>query len=180
MKFALTGNTKDEIVQVLMEKFSLGKTSVYNKFKLLEISITKQGKIYGLSQEDLDNFQGLEDWLQAGNSTNTYSPIANKSAIVQSGSSEINENSTVLEGENVQESVEFLQLVRAGKEKGAGLLIAQNMIAQQCAANPDLLDPDLLQQVKESEAAIATKSVDPMKYANRFLQFMNLQESQAA
>ena len=180
MKFALTGNTKDEIVQVLMEKFSLGKTSVYNKFKLLEISITKQGKIYGLSQEDLDNFQGLEDWIQAGNSTNTYSPITHNSAIVQSASSEINENSTVLEGENVQESVEFLQLVRAGKEKGAGLLIAQNMIAQQCAANPDLLDPDLLQQVKESEAAIAPKSVDPMKYANRFLQFMNLQESQAA
>ena len=48
------------------------------------------------------------------------------------------------------------------------------MIAQQCAANPDLLDPDLLQQVKESEATIAPKSVDPMKYANRFLQFMNL------
>ncbi len=96
MKFALTGNTKDEIVQVLMEKFSLGKTSVYNKFKLLEISITKKDGIFGLSQEDLDNFQGLEDWLQAGNSTNTYSAIANKSAIVQSSSGELEENSTYL------------------------------------------------------------------------------------
>ena len=178
MEFALTGNSKDEIVQVLMEKFSLGKTSVYKRFTQLDISITKQGKIFGLTGEDLDNLQGLEDWLRDGNSTNSYSPIANKSAIVQSGSSEINENSTVLEGDNVQESVEFLQLVRAGKEKGVGLLIAQNMIAQQCAANPDLLDPDLLQQVKESEAAIAPKSQDPMKYATRFLQM--IQEPQAA
>jgi hypothetical protein len=180
MKFALTGNTKDEIVQVLMEKFSLGKTSVYNKFKLLEISITKQGKIFGLSQEDLDNFQGLEDWLQAGNSTNTYSPIANKSAIVQSSSGELEENSTYLHSENIQEPAEILQLIRAGQEKGAGALIAQNMIAQQVISNPDSLPEDLRQAVYRSEVAIAPKSVDPMKYANRFLQFMNLQESQAA
>ena len=180
MKFALTGNTKDEIVQVLMEKFSLGKTSVYNKFKSLEISITKKDGIFGLSQEDLDNFQGLEDWIQAGNSTNTYPAIANKSAIVQSSSGELEENSTYLHSENIQEPQEILQLIRAGQEKGAGALIAQNLIAQQVISNPDSLPEDLRQAVYRSEAAIAPKSVDPMKYANRFLQFMNLQESQAA
>jgi hypothetical protein len=178
MKFALTGNTKDEIVQVLMEKFSLGKTSVYNKFKLLEISITKKDGIFGLSQEDLDNFQGLEDWLQAGNSTNTYSAIANKSAIVQSSSGELEENSTYLHSENIQEPAEILQLIRAGQEKGAGALIAQNMIAQQVISNPDSLPEDLRQAVYRSEAAIAPKSADPMKYANRFLQM--IQQPQAA
>jgi hypothetical protein len=178
MKFALTGNTKDEIVQVLMEKFNLGKTSVYNKFKLLEISIAKQGKIFGLSQEDLDNFQGLEDWLQAGNSTNTYSAIANKSAIVQSGNSEIEENTTYLHSENAQEPQEILQLIRAGHEKAAGALIAQNLIAQRAVSNPDLLPDDLRQAVYRSEAAIAPKSADPMKYANRFLQM--IQQPQAA
>jgi len=179
MEFALTGNTKDEIVQVLIEKFGLGKTSIYNKFNKLDISITKQGKIYGLSQEDLDNFQGLEDWLKAGNSTNSYPPIANKSAIVQSGGGGIEEAPTYLQGENIQEPQEILQILRAGHEKGAGLLIAQNLIAQQVASNPDLLPDDLREMVNRSEAAIAPKSTDPMMYANRFLQNLNRQEQAA-
>lgn len=180
MEFALTGNSKDEIIQVLMEKFGLGKTSVYKRFTQLDISITKQGKIFGLTKEDLDNLQRLEDWIKDGNSTNTYSSIANKSAIIQSDSGEIDGNSTYLHSEEVQESAEFLQLVRAGKEKGAGILIAQNMIAQQCAANPDLLDPDLLQQVRESERTIAPKSQSPMNYAQRFMQMVAIPQSQAA
>jgi hypothetical protein len=178
MEFAIAGNTKDEVLQTLMEKFDLGKTSIYNKFKLLEISITKKNGIFGLSQEDLDNFQGLEDWLKAGNSTNSYSAIANKSAIIQSNSGEIDQAPTYLHSEEVDSNGELLQLIRAGHEKGAGLLLAQNLIAKQVASNPDLLPNDLREMVNRSEAAIAPKSQDPMMYANRFLQMT--QESQAA
>jgi hypothetical protein len=178
MEFAIAGNTKDEVLQTLMEKFDLGKTSIYNKFKLLEISITKKNGIFGLSQEDLDNFQGLEDWLKAGNSTNSYSAIANKSAIVQSNGGEIDQAATHLDSEEVNSDGEFLQILRAGQEKGAGALIAQNLIAQQVISNPNLLPHDLRQAVYSSEAAIAPKSVNPMTYATKFLQMT--QEQQAA
>ena len=178
MEFALTGNTKDEIVQVLMEKFGLCKTSVYKRFTQLDISIVKQGKIFGLSQEDLDNLQGLATWIEDGKTIGSYPAIANKSAIVQSGGGEIDQAATYLHSEEVDSSGELLQLIRAGHDKGAGLLIAQNLIAQQAASNPELLPDDLREAVYRSEAAIAPKSADPMMYASRFLQMT--QEPQAA
>jgi hypothetical protein len=178
MNFALTKNTKDEIVQVLMEKFGLGKTTIYKRFDQLDISVVKQGKTFNLSQEDLDNMQGLEDWIKDGKTIASYPAIANKSAIVQSGGGEIDQAPTYLHSEEVDSNGELLQLIRAGHEKGAGLLIAQNLIAQQVASNPDLLPDDLRQAVYSSEAAIAPKSQNPMEYASRFLQM--IQEPQAA
>jgi hypothetical protein len=179
MEFALTGNTKDEIVQVLMEKFGLGKTSVYKRFTQLDISIVKQGKIFGLSQEDLDNLQSLATWIEDGKTIGSYPAIANKSAIVQSGGGEIDQAPTYLHSEEVNSDGEVLQLIRAGHEKAAGALIAQNLIAQQAISNPDSLPDDLREAVYRSEAAIAPKSQDPMMYASRFLRSMNPQEQAA-
>jgi hypothetical protein len=178
MNFAITGNTKEEVLQALMEKFSLGKTSVYKRFTQLDIGITKHGGVFGITQEDLDNMQGLEDWIKDGKIISTYPAIANKSAIIQSNGGELDEAATYLHSEQVDPNGELLQLIRAGHEKGAGLLIAQNLIAQQAASNPDLLPDDLREAVYRSEVAIAPKSVNPMEYASRFLQMT--QEPQAA
>jgi hypothetical protein len=178
MNFAITENTKDEIVQVLMKKFGLGKTTIYKRFDQLDISIVKQGKTFNLSQEDLDNMQALEKWIEDGKTINSYPAIANKSAIIQSNGGELDEAATYLHSEQVDPNGELLQLIRAGHEKGAGLLIAQNLIAQQAASNPELLPDDLREAVYRSEVAIAPKSVNPMEYASRFLQMT--QEPQAA
>jgi len=178
MEFALTGNTKDEIVQVLMEKFGLGKTSVYKRFTQLDISIVKQGKIFGLSQEDLDNLQGLATWIEDGKTIGSYPAIANKSAIVQSGGGGIDQAATFLHSEQIDSDGEISQLIRAGQELGAGVLIAQHLVAKQVISNPDSLPDDLREMVNRSEAAIAPKSQSPMEYATRFLQMS--QEQQAA
>ena len=178
MNFTITGNTKEEVLQALMEKFSLGKTSVYKRFGQLDIGITKHGGVFGITQEDLDNMQGLEDWIKDGKTINSYPAIANKSALVQSNGGELDEAATYLHSEQVDPNGELLQLIRAGHEKGAGLLIAQNLIAQQAASNPELLPDDLREAVYRSEVAIAPKSVNPMEYASRFLQMT--QEPQAA
>ena len=180
MDFSITGNTKEEVLNALMEKFGLGKTSVYKRFGQLDISITKHGGVFGLTQEDLDNMQGLEDWIKEGKTINSYPAIANKSALVQSNGGELGEAATFLHGEEINSDGERLQLIRAGQEKGAGLLLAQNLIAQQVASNPDLLPDDLRELVYRSEVAIAPKSQSPMDYANQFLEFMSPQESQAA
>jgi hypothetical protein len=178
MNFAITGNTKDEVLQALMEKFGLGKTSVYKRFGQLDISITKHGGVFGLTQEDLDNMQGLEDWIKDGKTISSYPAIANKSAIIQSNGGELDEAPAFLHSEQIGPDGEISQLIRAGQELGAGVLIAQHLVAQQVIANPDLLPDDLREMVSQSEAAIAPKSQNPMTYAGRFLQ--KTQEVQAA
>jgi hypothetical protein len=180
MNFSITGNTKEEVLNALMEKFSLGKTSVYKRFTQLDIGITKHGGAFGITQEDLDNMQGLEDWIKDGKIISSYPAIANKSAIIQSNGGKLDEAATYLHSEEVDSNGEHLQLIMEGYKKGAGVLIAQNLIAQQCAANPNLLPDDLRQAVYRSEAAIAPKSQSLTDYANQFLEFMNPQESQAA
>jgi hypothetical protein len=69
---------------------------------------------------------------------------------------------------------DFTQLIRVSQEKGAGLLIAQNLLAKQFVDNPNLLPHDLLQEVRESEKAIAPKSQSPKEYANRFMQLTSM------
>lgn len=178
MNFAITGNTKDEVLQALMEKFGFGKTTVYKRFGQLDISIAKHGGVFGLTQEDLDNMEGLEKWIEDGKTIGSYPVIANKSAIIQSNGGELGEAATFLHGEEINSDGEISQLIRAGQEKGAGVLLAQNVIAQQVISNPGLLPDDLREIVSRSEAAIAPKSVNPMEYASRFLQMT--QEPQAA
>ena len=180
MNFAITGKTKDEVLQALMEKFDFGKTTIYARFKQLDISIGKHSGVFGITQEDLKNMEGLEAWIKDEKTIASYPAIANKSAIIQSNGGELGEAATFLHGEEINSDGERLQLIRAGQEKGAGLLLAQNLIAQQVASNPDLLPDDLRELVYRSEFAIAPKSQSPMDYANQFLEFMNPQESQAA
>lgn len=162
----LTASSKADLVELLGNRYGRKKSSIYEWFNRLNTSTPKQDGNYIISSEDLARLDNLNEWITAGNKLVDYPEIKNKSAIATVENQAIEEATVPLHGEGVPN--EFTQLIRAAQEKGAGLAIAQNLIAQQFASNPDLLPHDLRQQVKESEQAIAPKFT-AQEYASRFM-----------
>ena len=60
-------------------------------------------------------------------------------------------------------------LVRAAQSRATGELIAEKMLAAEFRANPDKLDQDLRDRIREVEERTAPKSCDPMQYAQELI-----------
>lgn len=168
----LSANSKANLVELIGKRYGRGKSSLYEWFNRLDISTPKQDGNYTISSDDLTRLDNLNQWISEGNKLIDYPEIKNKSAIATVENQAIEEATVPLQTEGIPN--EFTQLIRIGQEKGAGLLIAQNLLAQKFADNPELLPPDLLQQVRETEQAIAPKSQSPKEYASRFMSMATL------
>ena len=175
MELTITGNSKEALMTALGQRYGKKKSCLYDWLKMLNIAAMKQEGIYTFSPEDLAKLDRLNEWVASGNKALDFPEKANITAITPVENQAIQETAIPLE--TAAPNDDFGQLIRIGQEKGAGLLIAQNLLAQQFAANPEMLPPDLLQQVRESEQAIAPKSRNPMEYANRFMSLATLPQA---
>lgn len=166
----ITGHNKDALMQALGDRYNRKKSALYEWFRLCGITAIKSGNDYTISPEDVEKLDRLNEWINNGNRPIEFPERVETSAITTVEESSLEETSIPLETESIPD--DFTQLIRASQEKGAGVLIAQNLLAKQFADNPNLLPHDLLQQVRESEQAIAPKSQSPREYANRFMNLM--------
>lgn len=168
METPITGQIKDDVIRQLGERYNRKKSSLYEWFRICGVTIHRVGSEYTIDNEDVAKLDRLNEWINNGNRPIEFPERVDSNAITTVEDSGIEEHSTPLETGSIPD--DFTQLIRVSQEKGAGLLIAQNLLAQQFAANPEMLPPDLLQQVKQTEQAIAPKSQSPKEYANRFIQ----------
>lgn len=168
----LTANTKDELIKLLEERYGRKKSSLYEWFKICDLNSVKRDGLHCFEEEDLGKLDRLNEWVINGNKPIDFPERANISAITTVENQSIEEHSTPLQSESIPD--DFAQLIRASQQKGAGVLIAQNLLAKQFVDNPNLLPHDLLQEVRESEKAIAPKSQSPKEYANRFMQLTSM------
>ncbi len=159
-----------KLIELLGERYGRKRSSLYEWLRICGItSIVVDGK-YTYHTEDLAKLDRLNEWVQSGNKAFEFPERVDTSAIATVETQEIEQAATTVEAQSMPMTEEFQQLLRVAQEKGAGLLMAQNLLAQQFAQSPEALPPDLLQAVRETEKAIAPKSQDPMQYANRFIQ----------
>lgn len=160
----LTGKNNAEIIAQLCDRYGIGKSSVYNRLKFLDIATgRKDGQTYLLSSE-VELLDELQNWIRDGNSQESF---PKKGALVKSGAGELgSENAEAIFVEDVDgEDSHIRRLLRKGQEMAAGLLIAENLLAAQYRDNPDQLDDDLKAKLKDAEEALAPKSLDPTEYA---------------
>ncbi|TBR56367.1 hypothetical protein B4U84_30255, partial [Westiellopsis prolifica IICB1] len=68
------------------------------------------------------------------------------------------------------ETEAIASLVRSAQNKAAGVLIAENMLAQQFIENPDSLPEELRAKIKQSSKM---SEVDPFAYAKSLVNFAN-------
>jgi hypothetical protein len=167
-----TANAKDELIKLLEGRYARKKSALYEWFKICGVNSIKRDGLHCFEEEDLAKLDRLNEWVNNGNKPIDFPERVEISAITTVEESRIEEHSMPIQSESIPD--DFTQLIRVSQEKGAGLLIAQNLLAKQFADNPNLLPPDLLKQVKETEQAIAPKSQSPKDYANRFMQLTSM------
>jgi hypothetical protein len=167
-EYAITGRNSEEIVGQLRERWQVGKATVYDRLKYLGISIAKANGESFISTKDLHTLDEYNEWLINGNSKASF---PRPGALVQTESGDVQQTAATIELEFGDPAAgdALRQLVRVAQEQATGTLIAQNYLTRQFIENPNSLDPDLLEQVKGSEEAIAPKSIDPRDYAKRLI-----------
>lgn len=166
MEFIIQGKTKAEVVELIGERYgNLGKTAIYNRLELLGIKIGKFEGISGLDEESLDKLDRLNQWIQDGNSSQDFPERVIETGIVHREESGIEETSIPIGGGMPNE---LLAVIQAAQQKAAGVMMAQNILAQQMIDNPDLLPEYLKQQVEASNRAIAPKH-QAKEYMSQYL-----------
>ena len=162
----LLSESKGELIGKLNERYGIGKSVTYKRLEFLEISIRQCEGISFLFSAEIQILDDLHEWIKQGKSM-VHFPKPGKLAISESGSLESATPS--IEYTTAEEGNQINQLIRVAQEQAAGLLMAQNILAAQYAAqykdNPDLLPEDLRSKVRATEEAVAPKSIDPEKYA---------------
>lgn len=73
-----------------------------------------------------------------------------------------------------------MALVRAAQNRAAGELMAERILAAEFRANPEKLDEDLRDRIREVEEKTAPKSVDPMMYAQQLIRQRKEQSQEQA
>ena len=166
MTTEIQGKNKGEIVEQLAEKFQVGTTTIYARFKKLGVQPYKENGQYYLNDHDLAEMGKLNDWIAEGN---TIESFQTKGALVQSESSEMEPIQETIQLEEIEEGHQVNQIVTVAQQTAASVLIAQNILTKQFIENPELLSPDLLAQVNQSREAIAPKSINPLHLANQLV-----------
>ena len=166
MTTEIQGKNKGEIVEQLAEKFEVGTTTIYARFKKLNVQPYKENGQYYLNDHDLAEMNNLHNWIGEGNTIESF-PM--KGALVQSESSEMEPIQETIELESVEDGHQVNQIVTVAQQVAAGTLIAQNILTKQFMDNPESLPPDLLAQVNQSREAIAPKSINPLHLANQLV-----------
>ena len=169
----ITSKSSKELIDKLIDRWGVGKASIYRRMDYMEIAIAKANGESYLNSRDLGQLDQLNEWITAGN---TLASFPKPGALVQAEGAGIDQHTVELDP--VEEGHQFRQILRTAQEKAAGVLIAQNMLALQFMQNPDQLDADLQAQVKNTEEAIAPKSISPLQYASGLVRKFTQSQSQ--
>lgn len=159
----------------LRDKYGIKKDTYYGRIKFLGIKVEKDSnrRVY-LTDDQVALMDELHSYIsETGkmegfvSSNNTDLAVRETGEIDQAAQQVNLENSQPISQEPNQD--QFAALVRSSAEYAAGMEIAKYTIAQQMQENPDLLPPDLKEQVEAAKASCSPKSPSPTAIANQFL-----------
>jgi hypothetical protein len=159
----LTAKTKGELIKQLEDLFSVRNTTVYRRLNKLGIEPIKGEDGWSITDEALAELDKLDSWIADGNTLESY-PTSSALAVKEDDGGEIEQET--IRVTPVEEGNQLAQIIRNAAKKATGMLMAENVIAQEFLANPELLPDDLLEQVRATEEALTPKSIDPIQYAN--------------
>ncbi len=95
---------------------------------------------------------------------------AQEQTVVVAGNQQQQLNSVEARQHDNSEIEAIASLVRNAQSKATGLLIAENMLAQQFIQNPEQLPEELRAKIQQSAAV---PEIDPFAYANALVNFAN-------
>jgi hypothetical protein len=167
----------------LQKKYGIGRDPLYARMRYLAITTWKvSGKAY-LDAQQVAHMDALHDHIKATGRMEGYpipEPTGPKlegevqptTAITVTQVSATTQQTTVHEQqlnatecrqEGNSELDAIASLVRSAQNKAVGVLIAENMLAEQFIKNPDSLPEELKTKIKQSSKV---PDIDPFAYAN--------------
>ena len=165
MSKELISVNSNDLIKKLQERYEIGKSQIYKRLSYLNIKSHKENGEVFFDSEQLRELDQLNEHLKAGLPMEAY----HGSTLVKSETATLDSFETI-EAERIQDNNEALNvLIRAAQAKAAGNLIFQNLLAAKFTNNPELLDPDLREQVERSEPVACPKSLNPTQYAQQLL-----------
>ncbi|MBD2006502.1 MULTISPECIES: hypothetical protein [Cyanophyceae] len=157
-----------------------------------ELSISQIQEIYGIKQAAAykwrkflyekglpsteENLNALRDYIATHG---TYKGFMEGGELATVKTAEIAAETPQLIYENEPGIDPVMALVRAAQSRATGELIAEKMLAAEFRANPDKLDEDLRNRIREVEERTAPKSCDPMQYAQELIRQRNQHQAAA-
>jgi hypothetical protein len=165
----ITGQSKGELIEQMMELYSVSRSTVFNRLKYLGYSLNKVDGLFSLSDSQHTELDKLHQWINDGGKMADYPKpgqlVAMEDHELDQYAQSINFDS--LEGD---EELRHAELIRAAQNQAAGILIAQNLLTAEFLKNPQQTLPhDLLAQVEQSKVAIAPKSQNPLAIAGEWI-----------
>lgn len=167
----------------LQEKYQIGRDPLYVRMRYLSITTWKTGGKAYLDEQQVVYMDELHEHIKATGRMEGYEPPAPSGPITEDKQSQIQtveEESSIVESapmnyspqqsraHNSSENEAIASLIQSAQNKAAGVLIAENVLAQQFIQNPDKLPEELKAKIKES-AQMPT--VDPFAYAASLTNF---------
>jgi len=173
---AITGQSKGELVEQLMESYSVSRSTVFNRLKYLGYQLVRIDSLFTLSDDQQGELDKLHQWIGEGGRLADY-PKPGQLATVDDADLDCRGiNLEDLEGD---EELGRAQLIRAAQNQAAGILIAQNLLTAEMLKNPQYLPADLLKQVEQSKVAIAPKPQNPLMIASEWITKAKAYQSQS-
>lgn len=177
-----TDNFEKISILELQKKYGIGRDSLYSRMRYLQITTWKIGKKAYLDAEQIIQMDGLHDHIQATGKMDGYpipepsgpveeQPLQPTVAITVSESAQLTTEQEITKDARQHDNSEteaIASLVRNAQNKATGVLIAENMLAQQFIQNPEQLPEELRTKIKDSAAM---PEVDPFAYANALVNF---------
>jgi hypothetical protein len=176
----------------LDRRFNIGKTTRVSRLSLLGLTsdqLVKQGHFYFLSEQQVELFAGLDQYIRTTGSPDGYAGLPqtfnepaedlensfveeemddeSEGYLVASPSQDLAETSPVTEGEycypddvyQMQQST--LLMMENAQRRATALMLAENALVQQYMNDPSLLKPELRQQISNLEY----REIDPKELA---------------
>lgn len=178
----------------LQKKYGIGRDPLYARMRYLAITTWKvSGKAY-LDAQQVAHMDGLHDHIKATGRMEGYPipeptgpkpeeetqpttaiTVAQVSAPTQQTTVHSQQlNTTETRQDSNPELDAIASLVRSAQNKAVGVLIAENMLAEQFIKNPDSLPEELKTKIKQSSKV---PDIDPFAYAKSLV---NLAKSPGA
>lgn len=170
-------------ISELLKKYGIGRDPLYSRMRYLQITTWKIGGKAYLDAGQVAHMDGLHDHIKATGRMEGY-PIPEPSGLKQEEEAQPTTAITVAQvsvptqqttvheqqlnaSECRQDSNPELDaitsLLRSAQNKATGVLIAENMLAEQFIKNPDSLPEELRTKIKQSSKV---PDIDPFAFAN--------------
>lgn len=169
----------------LQEKYQIGRDPLYVRMRYLAITTWKIGGKAYLDEQQIAYMDELHEHIKTVGRMEGYTPPAPSGPVTEAKPSaaiqtveesreiEVAVNSVNYSPQNNRahssgENEAIASLIQSAQNKAAGVLIAENVLAQQFIQNPDALPPELKAKIKESSQM---PTVDPFAYAASLMNF---------